>query len=48
MFRLIRHWYYKRLFFKIYFQYLAGPNPQNAINDAFEDIRAIKLHLNEI
>lgn len=42
MLKLLKIWYYKRMFLKIYFRYLNGSDPQNAINDAWEDIRAIK------
>ena len=41
MLKALKFWYYKRLFFKIYFHYLNGPDPQNAENDALEDIKAI-------
>lgn len=48
MFKLLKRLYYKRLFFRIYFIYLKrGNNPENAVNDAFEDIKAIKVVLNE-
>lgn len=42
MFKALKTWYYKRLFFKIYFRYLNGPAPQNAIDDAWTDVKAIK------
>ncbi len=28
MFKALKTWYYKRLFFKIYFRYLNGPAPK--------------------
>lgn len=44
MLKLLKQWYYRRLFLRIYFAYLKyGNNPKNAINDAFDDIEAIKL-----
>lgn len=45
--KYINYWYYRKLFFRIYFSYLKySDNPENAINDAFEDLRAIKAFLN--
>lgn len=41
MFKRLKIWYYRRMFLKIYFYYLKGSDPQNAVNDAFEDIKAI-------
>nr|DAG34384.1 MAG TPA: hypothetical protein [Caudoviricetes sp.] len=41
MLKALKIWYYKRLFIKIYFRYLNGSDPQNAVNDALEDIKAI-------
>jgi hypothetical protein len=46
--RKFNHWYYRRLFFHIYFLYLKhSNNPDNAINDALDDVMAIKDSLNE-
>lgn len=43
MFKSLKRWYYRRLFLRIYFAYLKyGNDPKNAINDAFDDIEAIK------
>lgn len=42
MLKLLKIWYYRRMFIKIYLRYLNGSDPQNAINDAWEDIKAIK------
>ena len=42
MLKLLKIWYYKRMFLKIYLRYLNGSDPQNAVNDAWEDIKAIK------
>ena len=42
MFKTLETWYYKRLFFKIYLRSLDGPDPQNAIDDAWEDVNTIK------
>ena len=43
MFRFIKRWYYRRLFLKIYFIYLKhSNNPQEAANDAYADVKAIK------
>lgn len=42
MFGFIKRWYYRRLFLKVYFIYLKhSDNPQEAVNDAYEDIKAI-------
>lgn len=38
----------KKLFLRIYFLYLEyGNNPENAINDAFEDFKALKNVLHD-
>ena len=43
MFSFIKRWYYRRLFLKVYFIYLKhSDNPQEAVNDAYADIEAIK------
>lgn len=43
MFKSLKRLYYRRLFLRIYFVYLKyGNDPKNAINDAFDDIKAIK------
>lgn len=45
--RYITYWYYRKLFFRIYFSYLKySDNPENAINDAFEDLKTIRTFLN--
>lgn len=42
MFGFIKRWYYKRLFLKVYFIYLKhSNNPQEAVNDAYADVKAI-------
>lgn len=42
MFGFIKRWYYKRLFLKVYFIYLKhSDNPQEAVNDAYADVKAI-------
>lgn len=43
MLKSLKRWYYRRLFLRIYFAYLRyGNNPNDAINDAFNDMEAIK------
>lgn len=43
MLGFIKRWYYRRLFLKIYFIYLKhGNNPQEAANDAYEDVKGIR------
>lgn len=42
MFKRIKLWYHRRLFMRIYFIYLKhSDKPQNAVNDAYEDLKAI-------
>jgi hypothetical protein len=48
MLKFFKCLYYKRLFFKIYFCYLKGSDPKNAINDAYDDIQCIKRVMESI
>lgn len=49
MFALLKRFYYQRLFLKIYFLYLCnGKDPENAINNAYEDIKAIRNVLHSL
>lgn len=43
MMKILRKWYYRRLFFRIYFIYLNRlRNPLAAIDAAYDDVKAIK------
>ena len=43
MMKILRKWYYRRLFFRIYFIYLNRlRNPSAAIDAAYDDIKVIK------
>ena len=43
MMKILRKWYYRKLFFRIYYIYLNRlENPSGAIDAAYDDIKAIK------
>ena len=43
MMNILRKWYYRKLFFRIYYIYLNRlNNPLGAIDAAYEDLKAIK------